>query len=220
MPIARIKMPDGRIARFNVPEGTTEDQAIEFASQNLGDKVQSNELIASDGDDAVAMQETSVSPALGTLRNVAQGATFGFADEIEAAGAGLGGGIAALTQGENPMEQARESYAQHLPQVRQETSKYREQNPVSSLAGELVGGAGTGLAKAGAAGIGKAKSIGQALSSGAVTGAATGAAYGAGTAEGGLGERAQGAAEGAALGGLTGGALSGAGKTTGVAMRS
>lgn len=34
MPIARIQMPDGRIARMEVPEGTTPEQAIEFA-QNL-----------------------------------------------------------------------------------------------------------------------------------------------------------------------------------------
>ena len=34
MPIAKIQMPDGRIARFEVPEGTTEEQVIKFANSS------------------------------------------------------------------------------------------------------------------------------------------------------------------------------------------
>ena len=33
MPIAKIKLEDGRIAKFSVPDGTTPDQVIEFASK-------------------------------------------------------------------------------------------------------------------------------------------------------------------------------------------
>jgi hypothetical protein len=33
MPIARVKFPDGRIGRFNMPEGATPDDAISFAEQ-------------------------------------------------------------------------------------------------------------------------------------------------------------------------------------------
>ena len=40
MPIARIQLPDGRIARFEVPEGTTQDQVMQFASQQQFDKPQ------------------------------------------------------------------------------------------------------------------------------------------------------------------------------------
>lgn len=35
MPVARVQLPDGRIGRFDVPEGTTPDQVIQFASQGL-----------------------------------------------------------------------------------------------------------------------------------------------------------------------------------------
>lgn len=35
MPIARFQMPDGRIARFEVPEGTTPEQAQEMIAQSL-----------------------------------------------------------------------------------------------------------------------------------------------------------------------------------------
>lgn len=31
MPIAKVQLPDGRIGRFNVPEGTTPEQVVEFA---------------------------------------------------------------------------------------------------------------------------------------------------------------------------------------------
>jgi hypothetical protein len=36
MPIARIQLPDGRIGRFEVPEGTTPDQAVEMAQSQFG----------------------------------------------------------------------------------------------------------------------------------------------------------------------------------------
>ena len=35
MPIARIKLPDGRVVRVKVDEGTTPDQALEFVKQNV-----------------------------------------------------------------------------------------------------------------------------------------------------------------------------------------
>jgi hypothetical protein len=36
MPIAKIQLPDGRIAKFEVPEGTTPEQVMEFAGQHFG----------------------------------------------------------------------------------------------------------------------------------------------------------------------------------------
>ena len=35
MPIAKIQLPDGRIAKFEVPEGATQDQVMQFASQQF-----------------------------------------------------------------------------------------------------------------------------------------------------------------------------------------
>jgi len=36
MPVARVQLPDGRIARFDVPEGTTPEQVQAFANQQFG----------------------------------------------------------------------------------------------------------------------------------------------------------------------------------------
>lgn len=35
MPIAKVQLPDGRIGRFEVPDGTTPEQVLEFASKGL-----------------------------------------------------------------------------------------------------------------------------------------------------------------------------------------
>lgn len=36
MPTAKVQLPDGRIGRFDVPEGTTPEQVLEFARKNVG----------------------------------------------------------------------------------------------------------------------------------------------------------------------------------------
>lgn len=43
MPIAKVKLPDGRIGRFNVPEGTTPEQVIAFAQEQLGQAIPAQE---------------------------------------------------------------------------------------------------------------------------------------------------------------------------------
>ena len=40
MPIARFQMPDGRIGRFEVPEGTSPDQATSLIEQYLAGQQQ------------------------------------------------------------------------------------------------------------------------------------------------------------------------------------
>ena len=40
MPIAKIQLPDGRIGKFKVPEGTTEEQVMSFANEQFGQEQQ------------------------------------------------------------------------------------------------------------------------------------------------------------------------------------
>jgi len=64
MPIAKIQLPDGRVAKFEVPEGTTEQQVLQFANQqfsqpqaekiNPTDDMSSGQLLAAGAGKAVA----------------------------------------------------------------------------------------------------------------------------------------------------------------------
>jgi hypothetical protein len=123
----------------------------------------------------------------GLVQSVAQGATFGFADEA-AAGVRSGLGKMGMNYG---------SYEDELAALRGELKDYRSSNPVKSFAGEVAGGAMPAVA----AGLGGAALRGaNTLRGVAGLGAASGGAYGFGSSEGGLGERAEGAATGAAFG--------------------
>lgn len=119
-----------------------------------------------------------------------QGVSFGFADEIEAAGRAFAAG-----------ELNEEGYKTRLQDIRARYKEYEEANPMSSLAGNIASGflLPGGLAK-GAASIGKMAAIG----------AGTGAALGAGMSEADLvGGDVRGLAKDAVTG-LAAGALTGA----------
>lgn len=128
-------------------------------------------------------------------RSAAQGATFGFSDELRGVGA-------ALIPGGQGYSEARDAEREALSRV---PMKRR-------IGGELLGAVATAPLAAGKllqlpkvarmGGIGRTAAVG----------AAEGAAYGAGTAEGDLGDRAMGAGAGAVLGGVAGGGLATAGK--------
>jgi len=152
-------------------------------------------------------QQTAGEFASGAGQSLLQGATLGFADEIQSviAAAVAAPFITDKTFGQL-MTDARAS-------LREEQEKFREQNPATSLGLELAGGlatGGVGLARTGAAKAGTtlAGNVGR----GVGTGVATGGAAGAGFAdeeqllsEGTLRK----GAEGAVVGGVAGGVLSG-----------
>lgn len=50
MPIARFQMPDGRIARFEVPEGTTPEQAQSMIAQSLAPSREAPPIVGSTGE--------------------------------------------------------------------------------------------------------------------------------------------------------------------------
>jgi hypothetical protein len=135
------------------------------------------------------------------LRSVAQGLTFGFADEIEAYIRSLGG--------DGPQ------YEAIRDDIRRRLSAYQEANPAASIGYETIGAIAptalsllTGVgAGAGAANVGRIATLGGRLprfAQGAATGAAYGGLYGAGTAEGDIESRIEQARESAATGALFG----------------
>ena len=144
----------------------------------------------------------------GAGRSLAQGATFGFADELEALTKSLAG------QG---------TYEQNLAALELAKQKYGQQNPKTALATEIAGGLPYALVPF----LGTAKyaqmakdaaplvRAGVTAGASAVTGALTGALSGAGGA--GVGERMAGAQTGGAFGGLVGGAAPAVTKGLGMA---
>ena len=129
---------------------------------------------------------------LGAMRQFAQGAGLGFADESEAALSGA-----------------------HVEDIRAANQAYREQSPGTALAANLAGGLTTGAGLGGLAGVGMnalARGAGPAtnwllsnpITQGAMIGAGEGAVAGAGSAN--EGDRLQGAQTGGVTGGLFGGA--------------
>lgn len=133
----------------------------------------------------------------GAGRSLAQGATFGFSDELESLIKSLAG---------------KGTYEQNLAALELAKQKYGQQNPKTALATEIVGGLPYALVPF----LGTAKyaqmareaaplaRAGITAGTSATTGALTGALSGAGGA--GVGERMAGAQAGGTFGGIVGGA--------------
>lgn len=147
-------------------------------------------------------------PALSSaLHGAAQGASFGFADELEGAARGL---YDRVTGKSDDLAQA---YAQNRDKARGRYEKAREDNPASYMGGELAGGLGSAFVP----GLGSLKAAkGAGLAAKLASAAKAGAVMGLGTSEadltrGDVADAAEDTALGAGLGAATQGLLSGAG---------
>ena len=173
-----------------------------------------------------AVRETAepVSVMQAISRGGAQGPTFGFADEMNAAAAAsplpgasamprlaipnavdtIAGGVRLLAEKVAPSyfgDAGSRAYEAEAIRRREELAQAREQQPLAAYGSEIVGGL---LAPLGAAG--QAATRGQAAAQAAKAGAVGGALYGAGQGED-VTSRATGAAQGAVVGGVLGGTL-------------
>lgn len=99
--IYEIEAPDGKTYEIEVPEGTSREQAIRFLQAQLGSQVESQKG-----------------------RTFAQGLTFGFADEAEAA-------IRSVFSGED--------YTEVRDKIRKQLADYARQNGGEALALEVAG---------------------------------------------------------------------------------
>jgi hypothetical protein len=133
--------------------------------------------------------------ATGLAAQVQQGVTMGWADEINAAKAGLfqRQGVGNLVSGKSPYETS-------LAEQAKERESYEQANPGRALGGQLVGG----LAGAGKIGTGikAGKSMLGQFARGMAAGTAAGAVAGAGTAGSGWDSRMDGAQGGAVWGAI------------------
>jgi hypothetical protein len=166
MPIAKIQLQDGRIARFEVPDGTTPDEVMQFANNQFGEQQQTQ-------------PRTPTQPNLFLEKNmlynpdISQGEAFlttatsiPFAPRIKA---GLSA-ISAKTQGGNESISRfyDEALSNELTKLRQAREQYPKQSFATQLATDIVGG-GRILKGLGLAG----NTAKQALKGGAILGGAT-----------------------------------------------
>lgn len=189
MPVARFQMPDGRIARFEVPEGTTPEQAQSLITQSLAPQKPQESAATIEGRDAPG--------ALRGLVSGLQGPTMGFADEILGA---LGAAGKTLVNGQS----FGDNYRKMRDFYRGASKQEEEDNPVLSRV--FRGAAAAPLATIGPAPVAGAKMLvnaGRAGASGAISGGIQG--VGDSTADT-LGGMLKDGAQGAALGGALGAA--------------
>lgn len=132
----------------------------------------------------------------GALRSAfvggAQGATFGFADEI-----------AARLLSMHPQI----DYDKALPYLRGEIEDARATHPVVTTGAEIAGAIASPVSKIGSGWAAGANTVGQAATRLGIVGAGQGAAYNFGSGEGGFIERGKDAALGALIGGGVGAAI-------------
>jgi hypothetical protein len=198
----QITGPDGSVYEVTAPEGATDAEIMAYAQRGVQPKAEM----------PAPLQPVSTGQAvLGTARNLLQGATLGFSDELEAAIAkGLDVvGVPSSVTGV-PSSLTTEQYRQIIENQRLGVS---QQFPTLSAGAELTGAVlpafltrGQSLRAAPVTGMEVAPSLGRQALEGAGLGFLYGGTTAAGKAEGGLGERIAAMPEGAALGTLFGAA--------------
>lgn len=153
----------------------------------------------------------------GVARSAAQGATFGYGDEIAAA---LGSVGARLPWGSGKSRQ------EILNEIRGQEKAFAESNPGSALTGEIAGSIAPGVGTANALmravpWLSRAPSLGRAIVAGGASSAPIGAVTATGKLENpqGAGDYAQAASEGALASGLFGAGVGGAGHAIGSVVR-
>lgn len=176
--------------KFTFPDGTTNEQIAQALDEYFSKKYAQPEQAAPEG---------------GTVLNaLGQGATFGFADELGAAGATLVGQMLPESMGGLPAGTSwQDAYTGIRDNIRQDTAAFAERNPGTAIAAEVAGGIATG-----GLGLAKLMPIGANLvktaAAGAGIGAAEGGLYGYGSSDGEneIGDIVNGAVIGGIAGGL------------------
>lgn len=234
MPIAKVQLPDGRIARLEVEEGTTPQEIEAFVAQQLQNDASQQQPIANtqqqppvsdnplkkmaDWIDQKTKEPNFVDNNFGFIGtknieglagNIAQGRTFGFADEIGSKLAPIYGTLPVWAL-KNALPESMGGERVSIPEtfkylgsdeVKQRTmaptKDFAEENPTTAMALQIAGAAGTmaTVAKMIGSGLAASPTISKAIqqyprAANAGGNFLAGSLYGAGVSEGTLEERA------------------------------
>jgi hypothetical protein len=108
MPIARFQLPDGRIARFEVPEGTTPEQAQAMMEAQVGELTATPEQKPKEG--LIAGLEKGAESTFSQLRS-GIGSLFGSGEEAARAGLERGEDIGKRYADQVSLEKVKQAYA-------------------------------------------------------------------------------------------------------------
>jgi hypothetical protein len=108
MPIARFQLPDGRIARFEVPEGTTPEQAQAMMEAQVGELTATPEQKPKEG--LIAGLEKGTESTFSQLRS-GIGSLFGSGEEAARAGLERGEDIGKRYAEQVSLEKVKQAYA-------------------------------------------------------------------------------------------------------------
>lgn len=202
-----ITAPDGARYEVTAPEGATEQQALAHFQANWKPDVP----IPEPKPDMRSGFEKAGDYAKGLTNAVTQGFTFNLGDEASGAGAYANQFLKGLLTGKGisgANELGVKGYQDVTGTQKAEREKFRDENPVSAVLGELLGGFSTAAPKAGAAALtqGAPATVGQAVKQGAIVGGTGGAVAGFGSGDG-LGDSLEKGAIGGGVGATLGGAV-------------
>lgn len=190
MPTAKIQLPDGRIAKFEVPEGTPPEQVMEVAQKQFAPK--------------------SSTPVLDRL----EAATGGFIEGIPVIGPFIKSGAEKAVAAVDAAFSDR-TYEQNVETLRQSGERVKQAHPVIDTASQIAGSVTSMIPAVAAApaafGAGSGPLLARMLASG-TTGAAVGGADAAVRSGGDMEAVKSGAMWGGGLGALSPAVAAGAGK--------
>ena len=200
MPIYTIEAPNGKRLKI---EADTPEAAMAGAQEYANGQGRR--------DSALSDARRRAASINGQARAIAQGASLGFSDELDATAAAgetaLRNLLARTGMVKKAPYSAGDAYSAVMQAEREANKDFAGKHPAQNIALNIVGGLGTPGMGIAANYIGKSKNLVDALRRSAIVGGGAGAVAGAGSADGGFSNRAAGAATGGAMGAGLGVAL-------------
>ena len=187
MPIANVNW-NGKTYRINFDKKLSDSEVFDYMQKNYPEKqtetIETKQEISEPKNTKDFINEDlkpKAETAYNFLRSIGQGATLGQGSHLAGAGQAIGGAAYNILHGENPFKNVKNDYIEGREQFKKEYKDYEDKNKGLAVAGELLGGLGTGLGSGALKGIALAK---KPLLNAITSGAGIGALYGASNTEG------------------------------------